>query len=42
MEDSRPIFFYKRFSHNENALYYDTSSKMDTPPIKMHRSHIVL
>jgi len=21
MEDSRPIFFCKRFSHNENALY---------------------
>ena len=21
MEDSRPIFIYKRFSYNENALY---------------------
>jgi len=26
-EDSRPIFFCKRFSYNENALYLERSSK---------------
>jgi len=26
MEDSRPIFFWKRFSYNENALYLNDST----------------
>ena len=34
MEDSRPIFFCKRFSYNENALYIQPfSQKSRTPTV---------
>jgi len=29
MEDSRPIFFCKRFSYNENALYLITDKSLN-------------
>jgi len=29
MEDSRPIFSFKRFSYNENALYSKAGKKID-------------
>jgi len=32
MEDSRPIFFCKRFSYNENALYCKRVSSRPLPP----------
>jgi len=32
MEDSRPIFFCKRFSYNENALYRRTTRQSHLPP----------
>jgi len=44
MEDSRPIFFCKRFSYNENALYIAVSPILADPDMnncaeQMHDSH---
>jgi len=35
-EDSRPIFFCKRFSYNENALYIE---QQQSPPVKSKPDH---